>query len=146
MNQLGKDMRFGLRMIRKSPGFAAAAILTLALGIGGTTAIFSFVDAVLRKPLPFPGADQILNVWEKPPGGERNGISTLNFLDWKNQNTVFTAMPLSPGAALRSLTPMCPWNSEMAVPPRPTSKFLASSLCLAEHSPQMKISSERIKL
>src|SRR5437667_4774165 len=53
---------------------------------------FSFVDAVLRKPLPFPGADQILNVWEKPPGGERNGISTLNFLDWKNQNTVFTAM------------------------------------------------------
>ncbi|HVH59437.1 MAG TPA: hypothetical protein VM709_03855, partial [Candidatus Sulfotelmatobacter sp.] len=92
MDQLGKDMRFGLRMIRKSPGFAAAAILTLALGIGGTTAIFSFVDAVLLKPLPFPGADQILNVWEKPPGGERNGISTLNFLDWKNQNTVFTAM------------------------------------------------------
>lgn len=92
MDQLGKDMRFELRMIRKSPGFAAAAILTLALGIGGTTAIFSFVDAVLRKPLPFPGADQILNVWEKPPGGERNGISTLNFLDWKNQNTVFTAM------------------------------------------------------
>src|SRR5437867_1977513 len=92
MNQLGKDMRFGLRMIRKSPGFAAAAILTLALGIGGTTAIFSFVDAVLLKPLPFPGADQILNVWKKPPGGERNGISTLNFLDWKNQNTVFTGM------------------------------------------------------
>ena len=92
MDQQGKDMRFGLRMICKSPGFAAAAILTLALGIGGTRAIVSFVDAVLLKPLPFPGADQILNVWEKPPGGERNGISTLNFLDWKNQNTVFTAM------------------------------------------------------
>ena len=92
MDQLGKDIRFGFRMIRKSPGFAVAAILTLALGIGGTTAIFSFVDAVLLKPLPFRGADQIVNVWEKPPGGERNGISTLNFLDWKNQNTAFTAM------------------------------------------------------
>lgn len=92
MEQLTRDIRFGLRMIRTSPGFTAAAILTLALGIGATTAIFSFVDAVLLKPLPFPQADRILNVWEKPPGSERNGISTLNFLDWKNQNTVFTAM------------------------------------------------------
>jgi putative ABC transport system permease protein len=92
MSVLTKDARFGLRMLGKSPGFALAAILTLALGIGGTTAIFSFVDAVLLKPLPFPEAERILNVWEKPPGGDRNGISTLNFLDWKNQNTVFTAM------------------------------------------------------
>jgi len=92
MEQLGQDVRFGLPMIRKSPGFAVAAILTLALGIGGTTAIFSFVDAVLLEPLPFPEAERIVNVWEKPPGGDRNGISTLNFLDWKRQNTVFTAM------------------------------------------------------
>jgi putative ABC transport system permease protein len=92
MGQLTNDVRFGLRMIRNSPGFTAAAVLTLALGIGGTTAIFSFVDAVLLKPLPFPHSERILNVWEKPPGGDRNGISTLNFLDWKNQNTVFTAM------------------------------------------------------
>src|SRR5580700_1618323 len=90
--QLTKDLRFGLRMIGNSPAFTAAAVLTLALGIGGTTAMFSFVDAVLLKPLPFPAAERILNVWEKPPGGDRNGISTLNFLDWKNQNTVFTAM------------------------------------------------------
>jgi hypothetical protein len=92
MEQLIRDVRFGFRMIRMNPGFAAAAILMLALGIGATTSIFSFVDAVLLKPLPFPDADRILNVWEKPPQGERNGISTLNFLDWKNQNTVFTAM------------------------------------------------------
>jgi predicted permease len=92
MGQLTNDVRFGLRMIRNSPGFTTAAVLTLALGIGGTTAIFSFVDAVLLKPLPFPHSERILNVWEKPPGGDRNGISTLNFLDWKNQNTVFTAM------------------------------------------------------
>jgi putative ABC transport system permease protein len=92
MDLLTKDLRFAFRLIRNSPGFTAIAILTLALGIGANTAIFSFVNAVLLKPLPFPGAERILNVWEKPPGGERNGISTLNFLDWKNQNTVFTAM------------------------------------------------------
>src|SRR5271157_31406 len=92
MDLLTKDLRFALRMIRNSPGFTAIAIMTLALGIGADTAIFSFVNAVLLKPLPFPHAERILNVWEKPPGGERNGISTLNFLDWKNQNTAFTAM------------------------------------------------------
>src|ERR1700676_5199460 len=92
MEQLTRDVRYGLRMIRMNPGFTTAAVLMLALGIGATTAIFSFVDAVLLKPLPFQDAERILNVWEKPPGGERNGISTLNFLDWKKQNTVFTAM------------------------------------------------------
>jgi len=92
MDLLTKDLRFALRVIRNSPGFTAVAILTLALGIGANTAIFSFVNAVLLKPLPFPHAERILNVWEKPPEGDRNGISTLNFLDWKSQNTVFTAM------------------------------------------------------
>jgi hypothetical protein len=71
MEQLIKDIRFGVRMIRISPGFTAAAILMLALGIGATTAIFSFVDAVLLKPLPFQHAERILCVWEKPPGGDR---------------------------------------------------------------------------
>ncbi len=92
MDRLNNDVLFALRMIRKSPGFTGVAVLTLALGIGANTAIFSFVDAVLLKPLPFPHPERILNVWEKPPGGERNGISTMNFLDWQRQNTVFTAM------------------------------------------------------
>ena len=92
MDELTKDLRFALRMIRNSPGFTFIAVLTLALGIGANTGIFSFVDAVLLKPLPFPQAERILNVWEKRPDGGRNGNSTLNFLDWKNQNTVFTAM------------------------------------------------------
>jgi putative ABC transport system permease protein len=92
MDTLVKDLRFAIRQFRNSPGFTMAAVLMLALGIGATTAIFSFVDAVLLKPLPFSHAERILNVWEKPPGGDRNGISTLNFLDWKKQNTVFTAM------------------------------------------------------
>ncbi len=92
LDNLVQDTRFGLRMLLKNSGFTAVAVLTLALGIGANTAIFSLVNAVLLMPLPFPQADRILGVWEKPPGGERNGISTLNFLDWKNQNTVFTTM------------------------------------------------------
>jgi putative ABC transport system permease protein len=100
MDQLGKDLRFALRMIRTSPGFTVIAVLTLALGIGANTAIFSFVDAVLLQPLPYPHPEQIVMVWEKPPGGERNGISTLNFLDWKRENTVFSAIAAETGGSM----------------------------------------------
>ncbi|HEY7392043.1 MAG TPA: ABC transporter permease [Bryobacteraceae bacterium] len=87
-----QDVRYGLRMLAKSPSFTIVSMLTLALGIGANTAIFSFVDAVLLKPLPYADADRIVLVMEKPPRGERNGISTLNYLDWKNQNNVFEYM------------------------------------------------------
>ena len=73
------------------------AILTLALGIGGNTAIFSFVDGVLLKPLPYRDADRIVRVLEKPPRGDRNGISTLNFLDWQRDNVVFDFMAAQAG-------------------------------------------------
>jgi predicted permease len=89
MGTFVEDLRYGLRMLRKSPGFTAVAVLTLALGIGANTAIFSFVDAVLLKPLPYPHPEQIVNLWEKHPGADRNPISTLNFLDWKRQNRCF---------------------------------------------------------
>jgi len=81
-------------MLRTSPGFTTIAILTLAIGIGATTAMFSFVDGVLLKPLPYANADRIVRVLEKPPGGPeaRNGISTLNFLDWQRENSVFQYM------------------------------------------------------
>ena len=85
-------MRYAIRTLRRSPGFTVIALLTLALGIGANTAIFSFVNGVLLKPLPYHDPHSIVMVWEKPPGGGRNGISTLNYLDWKNQNTVFTHM------------------------------------------------------
>jgi len=100
MDELVNDLRYALRMVRTNPGFTIVAVLTLALGIGANTAIFSFIDAVLLKPLPYADADKIVMVWEKPPNGERNGISTMNFLDWKNQNTVFSAMAAQNGASV----------------------------------------------
>ena len=95
-----KELRHSVRTLRQSPGFTAVAILTLAIGIGANTAIFSFVDAMLLKPLPYPDADRIVRVMEKPPRGERNGISTLNFLDWQRDNTVFDFMSAQTGDAV----------------------------------------------
>ena len=100
MEELRANLRFAFRMIRTSPGFSAVAIFTLALGIGANTAIFSFVDAVLLKSLPYPHPEQIVQVWEKPPGSDRNGVSTMNFLDWKNQNTVFSAVAAETGGSV----------------------------------------------
>jgi predicted permease len=100
VNLLLNDVRFAFRMIRNSPGFTIVAVLTLALGIGANTAIFSFVNAVLLEPLPYSHPEEIVNVWEKPPDGDRNGISTLNFLDWQRQNTVFTAMAADTGGSV----------------------------------------------
>jgi hypothetical protein len=92
LSQLGQDLRYAFRTLRSSPGFTAVAILTLSLGIGANTAIFSFVDGVLLRPLPYPDAERIVRVLEKPPQGERNGISTLNYLDWQKDNSVFDFM------------------------------------------------------
>src|SRR5512140_2014534 len=97
MSSLGQNLRYAVRTLRGSPGFSAVAILTLALGIGANTAIFSFVDGVLLKPLPYPEPDRIVRVLEKPPQGERNGISTLNFLDWQKDNSVFDYMSAMTG-------------------------------------------------
>ena len=73
------------------------AILTIALGLGANTAIFSFLDGVLLKPLEYPEPERLVQLWEKPPGGLRNGISALNFQDWQRQSTSFTAMAATTG-------------------------------------------------
>src|ERR1035438_2547514 len=100
MNAFFQDLRYGSRTLWKSPGFTAVAVLTLAVGIGANTAIFSFVDAILLKPLPYANADRIVRVLEKPPGVGRNGISALNYLDWARQNTVFSYMAAQTGGAV----------------------------------------------
>jgi predicted permease len=89
-----QDTRYAFRMLRKNPGFAAVAILTLALGIGANTAIFSVVYAVLLKPLPYANADQLFNVFQAKPqeGVTGTGWSHANFAELREQNHVFSDM------------------------------------------------------
>src|SRR5579864_942079 len=89
-----QDLRYALRMLRKSPGFALVAILTLALGIGANTAIFSVLDAVLLKPLPFHDPASLTMVWEDNPshGLLHNTVAPPNLLHWERQNHCFSAM------------------------------------------------------
>jgi len=100
LNELFQDVRYGFRTLLKSPGFTIVAVATLAIGIGGNTAIFSFVDGALLKPLPYAEPDRIVQVLEKPPGGGRNGISTLNYLDWQRGNTVFEYLAARTGGSV----------------------------------------------
>ena len=85
-------LRLIIRSLAKNPGFSAAAILTLALGTGACTAIFSIVDAVLLRPLPYPSADQLFLVWQKRPNGERNLASPRSYLAWNAQNHSFESL------------------------------------------------------
>ena len=97
MSSFGQDLRYATRTLVNSKGFTAVAVLTLAIGVGANVAIFSFVDGILLKPLPYEQPERIVRVLEKPPQGERNGISTMNFLDWQKDNTVFDFMSAQTG-------------------------------------------------
>jgi putative ABC transport system permease protein len=92
LETLWQDLRFGLRQLRRNPGFTAIAVLTLALGIGASTAIFSVVDAVLLRPLPFPNPRQIVTVWEQEANGHRAHLADPNFLDFRAQNHTLSAL------------------------------------------------------
>jgi len=93
IEDLIKDLRYGFRVLAKSPVFTGVAILTLALGVGANTAIFSVVNELLIRPLPFRNADRVAMVWEvTPEGRHQNTTSRANFRSWREQNTAFEEM------------------------------------------------------
>ena len=92
--EVGGDARYALRMMRRDWAFSAVAVVTIALGIGANTAIFSIVNGVLLKPLPYPHADRLVLAWERnlAIGKERDPVAPLNYQDWRSQNTVFDGL------------------------------------------------------
>src|ERR1700740_87002 len=89
METLLRELRHSLRTPTKSRGFTVVAILTLALGIGASTAIFSVVDAVLLRALPYPNPQEIVRVWEQAPDGHRMNLADPNFDDFRTPNNTF---------------------------------------------------------
>src|SRR4026208_684543 len=99
MDTIIKDIRYGVRGLLKHPGFTAIVVITLALGIGASTAIFSVVNSVLLRRLPYRTANRIVAIQELDPNGKLVQVTSANFLDWRAQNTVFEQL-----AAIKTTT------------------------------------------
>jgi len=95
MQDILQDLKYALRQLRRSPGFTSVAVLTLALGIGANTAIFSVVNGILLNPLPFPQSDQLVAIHENKPNFEGGSVSYPNFRDWQKENRTFSAMAVA---------------------------------------------------
>src|SRR5258705_1753311 len=94
MQTLSQDLRRAFRSLWKSPGFAIVATATLAIGIGANTAIFSIIETVLRRPLPFRNPEQLLRLYETESAPGQYPFAGPDFIDWKTQNSTFQDMAL----------------------------------------------------
>jgi len=106
LDAVGRDVSYGLRQVRRNPAFSAVAIATLALGIGGITAMFSTFDAVLIRPLPYAKADRLVMIWDalaKTDITSKGNSTPAEWIEWRRLNTVFTDLACSqPGDATLS--------------------------------------------
>src|SRR6266540_2774076 len=91
MDQLFQDIRFGWRLLRRSPGFTTAAVLALALGVGATTAVFTLLDRIVLRPLPYPEAERLVMTWETNDGKAlaHERLSPVNFMDYRSLSQAF---------------------------------------------------------
>lgn len=106
LETLFRDARYGARMLRKSPGFTVVAVLTLALGIGASTAIFSVVESVLWRPLPFPESERLTAIWSTnlKQTWRSEPVSAADYLDWRAQNSVFSSLAVFDWSENHTLT------------------------------------------
>jgi putative ABC transport system permease protein len=114
VNNLWRDVRFGFRLLRKNPGFAAVAVLALALGIGANTAIYSIVYTSLLAPLPYPHSEQLVMVWSKLQGG-KNTVAAGDYLDWKRESTAFQNLAAWSSTSLNLATASRPERVQAAM-------------------------------
>ena len=124
-----KDIRYGVRGLLKHPGFTGIVVITLALGIGASTAIFSVVDSVLLRRLPYRNAERIVAIQEVSPEGKRIQTTSGNFLDWRAQNSVFEHL-----SAIRQR--LLTWRSQIRRNESSLRKRMRTSSMFSESRPQ----------